>query len=458
MRICKFLAKLRGGVSKSGVEKALEVVGLHKEKRKVFSDYSLGMKQRLGIAAAIMHEPELLILDEPINGLDPIGIVEIRSFLSELSHNHGITIFISSHVLSEIEQIADIIGVMHEGHLVEEVNISELHKRNRKYIQFDLSDSEIAGKILENHYHMTDFTVQDGTVRIYDFSQSVGEINREFARNGLLVTRINDSEENLEDYFSKLLEVAVLLNLISCELLKLKRSKMVLISVAGVLSTPLLMLIEALQTHFDKPEIIFTLSDIYSDSVLYIMLLVNIMIYVAIAAYLFSREYTESTLKTILPIPISRTKLLIGKFCTLLLWIVMLTLVTWAGIFIVCGLYDAVFTLEGYSLLVAIVWLPKFLFGSILMFLTVSPFVFVAMKTKGFVAPMIGSAVIVMGSAALSNQEWGALYPWTATYFLVQGKLQSTGYPTLLSVSIIILVSAVGFLMTFHHFKKEDLK
>lgn len=173
--------------------------------RKVFSDYSLGMKQRLGIAAAIMHEPELLILDEPINGLDPIGIVEIRSFLSELSHNHGITIFISSHVLSEIEQIADIIGVMHEGHLVEEVNISELHKRNRKYIQFDLSDSEIAGKILENHYHMTDFTVQDGTVRIYDFSQSVGEINREFARNGLLVTRINDSEENLEDYFSKLI-------------------------------------------------------------------------------------------------------------------------------------------------------------------------------------------------------------------------------------------------------------
>ena len=166
-----------------------------------------------------------------------------------------------------------------------------------------------------------------------------------------------------------------MLNLISCELLKLKRSKMVLISVAGVLSTPLLMLIEALQTHFDKPEIIFTLSDIYSDSVLYIMLLVNIMIYVAIAAYLFSREYTESTLKTILPIPISRTKLLIGKFCTLLLWIVMLTLVTWAGIFIVCGLYDAVFTLEGYSLLVAIVWLPKFLFGSILMFLTVSPFV-----------------------------------------------------------------------------------
>src|SRR5699024_10507429 len=101
----------------------------------------------------------------------------------ELSHNHGITIFISSHVLSEIEQKAAIIGVMHEGHLVEEVNISELHRRNRKYSQFNLSDREIAGKIVESHNDLKDFTDQDGTVRIYDFSQSVGEINREFARN-----------------------------------------------------------------------------------------------------------------------------------------------------------------------------------------------------------------------------------------------------------------------------------
>src|SRR5699024_12838248 len=101
--------------------------------------------------------------------------------------------------------------------------------------------------------------------------------------------------------------------------------------------------------------IIFTLSDIYSNSVLYIMLLVNMMIYVAIAAYLFSREYTESTLKTILPIPISRTKLLIGKVCTLLLWIVMLSLVTWESIFIACWLYQAVITLKVYRLHLVIV-------------------------------------------------------------------------------------------------------
>jgi bacitracin transport system ATP-binding protein len=201
----QIIARLRGEICKNAVLNALEIVGLHEEKRKVFADYSLGMKQRLGIAAAIMHEPKLLILDEPINGLDPIGISEIRSFLSKLSHDNGTTIFISSHVLSEIEQIADIIGVMHKGRLIEEVDIAELHKRNRKYIQFDLSDGQAAAKIIESRYHITDFMVLGNTLKVYDFSHSIGNINRDFALNGLLVTKINTSEENLEEYFSKLI-------------------------------------------------------------------------------------------------------------------------------------------------------------------------------------------------------------------------------------------------------------
>lgn len=199
------LARLRGQLCKNAVLNALEIVGLHEEKRKIFADYSLGMKQRLGIAAALMHDPELLILDEPINGLDPIGISEIRSFLSKLSHDNGTTIFISSHVLNEIEQIADIIGVMHKGRLIEEFDIAEPHKRNRKYIQFDLSDGHAAAEILESHYQITDFTVHDNTLKIYDFSHSIGDINRDFALNGLLVTKINTSEENLEEYFTKLI-------------------------------------------------------------------------------------------------------------------------------------------------------------------------------------------------------------------------------------------------------------
>lgn len=233
---------------------------------------------------------------------------------------------------------------------------------------------------------------------------------------------------------------------------------MVFISILGVMSTPFMMLIESLQTHFEHPERIFTLADIYGNSLLYMMLLTNIMIYVAVTAYLFSREYTENTLKTILPIPLSRTKLLLGKFCTLFLWIVMLTFITWAGILILSGIYHGIFGMNEYNLFVAMDWLLKFLLGSILMFLTVSPFAYIAQKTKEVVAPVIASAVIVMGSAALSNQEFGALYPWTATFFLINGKMQSTGYPTSLGIAIIAFVSATGFFMTFNQFKKEDLK
>ena len=201
----EILAKLRGKISKDAVRNALEIVGLDREKNKLFSDYSLGMKQRLGIAAAIMHEPELLILDEPINGLDPIGISEIRQFLCELSRTKGTTIFISSHVLSEIEQIADVIGVMNEGKLVEEVNMDELHKRKRKYISFKVSDSATASILIKKHCKIIDFETEENMLKVYDNTANVGELNKLLVENGIMVTGINACEENLEDYFSELI-------------------------------------------------------------------------------------------------------------------------------------------------------------------------------------------------------------------------------------------------------------
>lgn len=247
-------------------------------------------------------------------------------------------------------------------------------------------------------------------------------------------------------------------NLIHCELIKLRRAKMIPLSIIGSLATPVMMFLEALQTHFEYPDRIFTISDIYDNSLLYVMLLLNMMIFVAITAYLFSREYTEMTLKTILPIPVSRNRLLVGKFFTLFLWTMLLTVITWAGIFVFSGIYHCIFGMVGFSLVTALHWLLKFLLGGFLMFLTVTPYAYIAEKTKGLVAPMIASAVMVMGSAAICNQDFGALYPWTATYFLVKGKIESTGYPIQLSVGIIILVSVVGLIMTFNYFNKEDLK
>lgn len=247
-------------------------------------------------------------------------------------------------------------------------------------------------------------------------------------------------------------------NLIYCEFLKLKRSKIVLFSVLGVLSTPVMMLVEALQTHFEHPEKIFTLSDVYDSSLLYVMLLMNMMVYVAITAYLFSREYSEKTLKMILPSPVSRKDFIISKFLMLYVWIAVLTIITWLAIFLLMSVYHIVFVLKGFRVVIALRWLLKFLSGSILMFLTLAPFAYIAEKTKGFVIPVIISAVIVMGSAAVTNQKIGAVYPWTAGFFIVAGRVPSSGYSMGLVLGIICIVSIMGFYSTFKYFCEEDLK
>lgn len=199
------LAKLHGNISKKEVQEALEVVGLHTEEKKTFSNFSLGMKQRLGIAAAIMHNPELLILDEPINGLDPIGISEIRSFLLRLSHEKGVTIFISSHVLSEIEQIADVIGVMINGKLVEEVNILELQDKLKRYIEITVSDTKLAEKVLKYNFSIKNYSIIDNTIYIYDSTKSISDINRSLVQNDISVTKLNPCKETLEAYFENLI-------------------------------------------------------------------------------------------------------------------------------------------------------------------------------------------------------------------------------------------------------------
>lgn len=200
----EILARLRGLHKKDSVQTALQTVGFEQELQKTFGQYSLGMKQRLGIAAAVMHEPELLILDEPINGLDPVGITVVRNYLEKLCHERGVTILISSHILGEMEQLADMIGVMNEGRLIEELPMDELLKRCRQYTEFSVSNPTIAIKLLETCYHITDYSVSGQSIKVYDVTHNCGEINRTFVENGLLVTQVNMKKENLEEFFSEL--------------------------------------------------------------------------------------------------------------------------------------------------------------------------------------------------------------------------------------------------------------
>lgn len=202
----KILARLRGQHRKDTVERALTIVGLEQEEGKLFRRYSVGMRQRLGLAAALMHEPELLILDEPMNGLDPIGIQNIRAYLLELCKNRGTTILISSHVLSEIEQMADRIGIMHKGSLLEETGLEELNQKSRRYVEFEVSDVNRAALILEREFQISDYMVLEGhSLRVYEKLEQRAKINQRFVTAGIVVNNISIYGEKLEAYVKSLI-------------------------------------------------------------------------------------------------------------------------------------------------------------------------------------------------------------------------------------------------------------
>lgn len=200
----KIFARLRGISGSNAVASALEIVGLPYGDKKLYSQYSLGMKQRLAIALAIMHDPELLILDEPINGLDPIGIAEVRSFIRDLCDVGGKTILISSHILSEISLLADDVGIIDKGILLEEASLNELRKKNSKNVHFIVSDAEQAAKIIERDYGTKNFTLEsDRSLRLYDVNLPVPALIRAFIENGLEVGEAHTYEDTLEDYFRR---------------------------------------------------------------------------------------------------------------------------------------------------------------------------------------------------------------------------------------------------------------
>lgn len=201
----KIFAQLRGIPKRNAIKESLELVGLKYNDKKLFSQYSMGMKQRLAIALAIMHDPEILILDEPINGLDPIGIAEVRTFIRKLCTEKGKTILISSHILSEIELIADDIGIIDKGILLEEESLEELKNRNKKYIKLITPNDSNAVKVLEACFNIKNYSVEkSGTIKIYDLDIVIPELIRELVKEGIAVEEVRMKEDTLEDYFKRI--------------------------------------------------------------------------------------------------------------------------------------------------------------------------------------------------------------------------------------------------------------
>lgn len=197
--------KLMGISDKKRISKVLKIVNLEGMENKKVKEFSLGMKQRLGIGRALLHQPELLILDEPTNGLDPSGIKEMRHLIIDLANNYGITVLVSSHILSEIEQMANIIGIIHHGKLLEEIDYKKIEEKNRHYIQAKVSDDRKAAFILEQKLYIKDFNiVENGTIRIYEKLDKSMTISRALVESGVDIGEFILLKDTLEEYFLKL--------------------------------------------------------------------------------------------------------------------------------------------------------------------------------------------------------------------------------------------------------------
>lgn len=200
----RIFAALRGVPSRHAVKDALDLVVLPYRDKKLFSQYSLGMKQRLAIALAVMHDPELFILDEPTNGLDPIGIAEIRSFIRRLCDEGGKTVLLSSHILSEISLMADDIGIIDHGVLLEEESLSALESKNGRFIHLGISDAAQAARLLETVLHTGQFRIDDDkSIRIFDTSLSLSLLSETMVKGGVALYDLHLCENTLEDYFRR---------------------------------------------------------------------------------------------------------------------------------------------------------------------------------------------------------------------------------------------------------------
>ena len=194
-----------GYYNKGSVDEALGMLGLSDAADKPAGSYSLGMKQRLGIARAILCKPELVILDEPTNGLDPAGMKQIRDLFRMLCTEYGMTLMISSHLLPEIESIADTVGVIHHGKMMKEISMKEIAETNTAYIELAVEDTKKAAYVLAEKMQLSNFKiVNDSGIRIYEQGVTTQKISRELMANDVEIASISQHTETLEDYFLKI--------------------------------------------------------------------------------------------------------------------------------------------------------------------------------------------------------------------------------------------------------------
>jgi len=241
--------------------------------------------------------------------------------------------------------------------------------------------------------------------------------------------------------------------IVKAELLKLKRSNMFLVSIIGAAVAPFMCFIADIAKRNERPDIPVNFGEFFSETNFYVLMLIGVMLYGVITAYLFNREYVENTLKNILTIPVSKTSLIISKVILLFIWIMWLTIAAWA-LTLVFGLIG---NFEDLTTVVLMKALKEYLIGGTLLFLLSTPTILITLLFKDYVPTIVFTIAITMVNVLISNSKYSGLYPWSAT-LAVATKTFRPEYDPIYSYISIFAVSIIGFIATIICFNKEDIR
>lgn len=195
----------RGIPGKDCIQETLTLVGLENTGHKKAKNYSLGMRQRLALAIALLSKPEFLVLDEPTNGLDPMGIVELRELLLHLNQEKNMTILISSHILSEMYQLATDYGILHKGKFLEQITKDELNEKCKKYLSIQVADTAKASAVIEQQLKTVHYEVTNHEIRLYAYLDQPEVVLKVLADADIKIKKVAPSGEDLEGYFTSLI-------------------------------------------------------------------------------------------------------------------------------------------------------------------------------------------------------------------------------------------------------------
>ncbi len=198
----EFLRIQKGIPGRECIKEKLDLLGLGDMREKKVKDFSLGMKQRLGLAMALLGDPDFLILDEPTNGLDPIGALEVRNLLERLNRENNVTILISSHVLSEVHQLANCYGIINDGRLVEEITQVELDEKCNKFLEIKVNDTDRGVWVMENILKTRNYKVSPTNyINIYEYIDDPGIVSQALVKENIIIEQISVKGNELENYF-----------------------------------------------------------------------------------------------------------------------------------------------------------------------------------------------------------------------------------------------------------------